>query len=482
MNKKFLWWIAAAVIVAGGIYWYSEGKKKTVAELFVTVEHGDFEVVVTTSGELLAKNNENIFGPVFLPNTFNWAEYKILDLVPEGSLVKKGDYIAEIDRSSAKNTITAQEDRIERHNVTCTTAQMDTAIGLRGLRDDLINREALLEEMRYKLQNSSFEPPATIRALQFEIDRAERALKTQYDIYALRKRNYNIWMSDLERQLEWFNKQLEMMHEVIAQFIVRAPSDGMVIYRRERNNQKRRIGSTINPSDNIVALLPDLSVMLSRTHVNEIDISKVKVDQKVRIGIDAFPDKKLTGIITSVANIGEQLTGSDAKVFEVIVEINESDPIMRPSMTTSNQIIISTMSDVTYVSIDAIYSQDSIPFVYTTNHIKKIVLLGEANGTEIIVEQGLSAGDKVYVTVPENSETWNMTGEDLIPIIKERALAKKRTEEEAHKNVEERKARQQQPRQRPGGGQGRPEGGQRQGQGDGQRQGPGGRPSGERPQ
>ena len=475
MNKKYLWWIVAVVVVAGGIYWYSGGKKKSAAELFVTVEHGDFEVVVTTSGELLAKNNENIFGPVFLPNTFSWAEYKILDLVPEGSLVKKGDYIAEIDRSSAKNTITAQEDRIERHKVTCETARMDTAIGLRGLRDDLINRNALLEEMRYKLENSAYEPPATIRALQFEIDRAERALDAQYNIYALRERNYNIWMSDLERQLEWFNKQLEMMHEVIAQFIVRAPSDGMVIYRRERNNQKRRIGSTINPSDNIVALLPDLSVMLSRTHVNEIDISKVKVDQKVRIGIDAFPEKKLTGVITSVANIGEQLTGSDAKVFEVIVEINESDPIMRPSMTTSNQIVINTMSDVTYVSIDAIYSQDSIPFVYTANHTKQIVLLGEANSTEIIVEQGLSAGDKVYVTVPENSATWNMTGEDLIPVIKERVMAKKKAEDEERKAIEERRMRQQQPRQRQGGGQGsRPDGGQRQGQG--------GRPGGERPQ
>lgn len=56
-----------------------------------------------------------------------------------------------------------------------------------------------------------------------------------------------------------------------------------------------------------MATLPDLSKMITKTYVNEIDISKVKVNQKVDISIDAFPDKKLSGVVTEVANIGEQL-------------------------------------------------------------------------------------------------------------------------------------------------------------------------------
>jgi len=261
--------------------------------------------------------------------------------------------------------------------------------------------------------------------LEFELERAERTLEQQRRIYVLRERHYQSWMINTERFLTQLNTQYETMQEVIVGFTIRAPNNGMVIYRRERNNLKRRAGSTINPSDNVVAQLPDLSKMLSRTYVNEIDISKVKVRQQVRIGVDAFPEKSYTGVITSVSNIGEQLAGTDAKVFEVMVEINESDPIMRPSMTTSNQIVISTMPDVIYVAIDAINSQDNIPFVYTTNQTKQIVLLGEANDTEVVVEQGLSAGDIVYLSVPEKSETWRVTGEELIPIISERAEEKK---------------------------------------------------------
>jgi len=452
--KKIIWWIVIVLVIGGaGYYWYSEGKKKTVAELFITVEHGDFEVLVTTSGELLAKNFENILGPNFQTNVFRWAEYKIQDMVAEGTLVKKGDYVAEIDRSTAKNTMLEHEERIQRHEVTMETARMDTAIGMRAIRDDILNREAGLEELNLKLENSTFEPPATIRAIEFELQRAERALDQQRRYCLQRERHYQIYLSDLERTLNKLNDQYATMQEVIEQFTVRAPSDGMVVYRRERYGTKRRVGSSINPSDNVVAQLPDLSVMMSRTFVNEIDISKIKAGQQVRIGIDAFPDKKLTGEITSVANIGEQLSGSDAKVFEVIVEINESDPIMRPSMTTSNQIVINTMTDVTYVSLNAIYIQDSIPFVYTTHQIRQVVLLGETNDTEIIVEQGLSAGEKIYLSVPENSATWKLMGEELIPVIKERALAKKKAEEEARKTIEERRRQQQQQRPRQGGGQ-----------------------------
>jgi len=428
MKKKYIWWFIIAVIVVGGVYWFNRSKTKAGTELFVTVKQGEFEILVITTGELQAKNFENIFGPNFQSNVFRWAEYKIQDIVLEGTLVKKGDYVAEIDRASAKNAIIEMEERIQRQEETCETVRLDTAINLRGLRDDLLNREAILEEMRLKLESSIYEPPATIRVLEFELERAERALEQQRRLYILRERHYQTWMANTERALDQLNTQYERMQEVIVGFTILAPNNGMVIYRRERNNQKRRAGSSINPSDNVVAQLPDLSKMLSRTYVNEIDISKVKTGQQVRIGVDAFPDKSYTGVIISVSNIGEQLAGTDAKVFEVMVEVNESDPIMRPSMTTSNQIVISTKQDVTYVAIDAIYSQDNIPFVYTTNQTKQIVLLNDANDTEIVVEQGLSAGDVVYLTVPEKHETWKIMGEELIPIIRERIEEKRKTQ------------------------------------------------------
>jgi HlyD family secretion protein len=61
--------------------------------------------------------------------------------------------------------------------------------------------------------------------------------------------------------------------------------------------------------------------MISVTYVNEIDISKVRPGQKVTLGIDAFPEKQLEGEVIAVANIGQALPRSDAKVFEVRIRV-----------------------------------------------------------------------------------------------------------------------------------------------------------------
>ena len=438
MKKRNIWWIViVAVVAAGFFFWYDRNKAKVGADLTVKVSQGEFEVLIAVTGELQAKNFENILGPNFQSGVFRWGEYKIQDLVAEGTVVRKGDYIAEIDRTTAQNAITDMEERIERQEVQVNTVRMDTSIQLTGLRDDILNRLLVIEEMRLKIEQAFYEPPATIRLLESEMLRAQRSLEQQRRVYTLREQHCNNWMYDTERTLNILNRQHQQMLEILAEFTVRAPNAGMVIYRRDRSGQKRRTGSNINPNDNVVATLPDLSVMMSRVYVNEIDISKVKEGQHVRIGVDAFPNKKFTGIISSVANIGEQLANTDAKVFEVMIEINESDPIMRPSMTTSNHIIINTIQNATYVPLDAIYSQDSIPFVYTTTQTKQVVVLGELNDTEIVVEQGLSAGDEVYVSIPENSATWEMTGVELIPVIKERALEQKKTQEELARQADE---------------------------------------------
>jgi hypothetical protein len=185
--------------------------------------------------------------------------------------------------------------------------------------------------------------------------------------------------------------------------------------------------------------------MVSKTYVNEVDISKIKTGQTVRLGVDAFPDRKYTGIVTDVSNVGEQLKNSDAKVFEVLVRMNQSDSILRPSMTTSNEILISTIQDVVYIPLEALYA-DSVPFVYRTNGTKQIVIPGEMNDNFRIIEQGIKEGNEVYLSTPEHPEKFELTGTDLVQILKDREAQRK---EEALRQERE---REENSRRRGGGG------------------------------
>jgi hypothetical protein len=216
------------------------------------------------------------------------------------------------------------------------------------------------------------------------------------------------------------------LQTVLSKFIITAPSSGMIIYKRDRMGTKRKVGSSISPWDNVVATLPDMSSMISKTYVNEIDVSKVKSGQHVEIMVDAFPEKSYTGTVTSVANIGEQLPNADAKVFEVQIEVDGSDPILRPSMTTGNKIITKTIDDVTYIPLESVQAgADSIPFVYMKNGNKQVVVLGESNENNVVIEQGLETGVQIYLSTPEDPESFKLVGDKLITVNKERAKAKR---------------------------------------------------------
>jgi multidrug efflux pump subunit AcrA (membrane-fusion protein) len=208
--------------------------------------------------------------------------------------------------------------------------------------------------------------------------------------------------------------------EVLSNFTIRAPSSGMIIYRRDWRGNKRKTGSSINPFDRVVATLPDLSSMLSKIYVTEIDISKLNAGLKANIIVDAFPKNTFNGYVTSVANIGEKLPNTDSKVFEVLIKINGTDPLLRPSMTTGNKILIKTIENVVQVPIECVQAgEDSITFVYTKNRLKKVVVLGESNEKYVIIEQGLEPGTTIFLNEPEEHDKFRLTGTELIPIIRE---------------------------------------------------------------
>jgi len=163
--------------------------------------------------------------------------------------------------------------------------------------------------------------------------------------------------------------------------------------------------------DRVVATLPDLSSMISKVYISEIEISKVKPGQYVSITIDAFSSKAYSGTVKYVANIGEKLPNTDTKVFEVQIKIDGSDFNLRPSMTTNNKIIIKTFDNVVFTPIECVHTgPDSIPFVYTKNGLKKVIVLGESNDKDVIIERGLELGTVLYIEVPENPEKFRMEG------------------------------------------------------------------------
>jgi HlyD family secretion protein len=390
------------------------------------VKRGDFEIAVSNSGELLAERSTDIRGPNIVQNmNFRVAPVRIFDLVPEGTLVKQGDYIGSLERTSFNNTLKDEQEILKRMQSELEMKLYDTAMVLSTVRDEIKDQMFSREEAAIQVEMSKYEPPAVQRQAELDLDKTLRFLDYKRRLYLLRFSQSSAEIRNMKSNLARQQSKVDDLQDVLTAFTIKAPDDGMVTYKKDRMGVKIKAGSFMNPFDPVVATLPDLSSMVSKMYVSEIDVTKIKTGQTVQISIDAFKDRSFTGKVTSVANIGEQMSNSDSKVFEVLIRLDNADPSLRPSMTTGNRIILQNYSNVTYVPVESVQAGiDSIPYVFTTDGRKQIVILGESNEKNIIIEKGLEEGTGLWLSTPENQKKFTLAGTDLIPVIREREKAK----------------------------------------------------------
>jgi multidrug efflux pump subunit AcrA (membrane-fusion protein) len=445
MKKKIIVSVIILAVLATG-YMLLGKKSKKSDDVFVKVKKGDFMVSVTSSGELYAKNSTKINGPTGMRQARLW-QVKISRIIPEGTKVKEGDFVASLDRSELADKLKNEQTELDKASSQFTQAKLDTTLELRESRDKLINLRYAKREKELVLEQSKYEPPATIKQAKIDLEKAKRAFTQATQNYLIKKDKAIAKMQEAGANLSKVESKVEFLQKLMKEFNITAPKSGMMIYARTWDGKKKREGSTINAWNPTVATLPDLSVMVSRTYINEVDIKKIKSGQKVNIGLDAFPKKRLTGKVINIANVGEQKPNSDAKVFEVNIEVNEQDSLLLPSMTTSNNIIAKTVKNVLSIPLEAIHNQgDSVTYVFKKDggSLKRTeVMVGETNENEAVVLAGLTEKDVVSLSRPENGEKMDLHLLDKAvktKVEKEQAAKLKeerRKAEEARKKAEE---------------------------------------------
>ncbi len=395
-----------AVLLVG--YYLVRGKEGGEAnEVLATVKKGEFRVEIETTGELEAKNSVKISGPGGLRNFQIW-QVTIQNIVDEGTVVKKGDWVATLDRSEFQNKFSQKQIDFEKANSRFIQTQLDTTLLMRQSRDELINLKYDVEEKGIVLEQSKFEPPATIKQAEINLEKSRRTHTQALENYKIKRNQNSEKMKEVEAELRKVRGEFDGMTKVLESFNVLAPEDGMVIYEKGWDGKPIKAGSQIHMWEPTVATLPDLTKMVSKTFVNEVDVRKVKAGQQVNVGLDAYPEKKLRGSVIRVANVGEQRPNSDAKVFEVSVELEGTDPTLRPSMTTSNRIVAKVVTDALFVPLECLHNEaDTITFVYKKlglNITKQEIVVGETNSNEALILGGLAENDLVFLSVPSGVE------------------------------------------------------------------------------
>ncbi len=396
---------AAAILSVVGLWFFVRPSASVESALVSTTRKGDFSVTVTTSGELQARNSVEITAPANAQQAEAY-QMRIASIVPEGTRVKEGEVVAELDRSTLAAKMAEVSLALQKAQAVYEQATLDSALTLATAREDIRSAELALEEKRLAKEQSKYEAPTIQRQAGIDLERAQRMLDKARKDYETKTEQSKAKMREVGTDLERQRNKQSVVQDVMQGFTIKAPSPGMVTYVREWNGKKRTAGSQVSAWDARVATLPDLTGMESVTYVNEIDVRKIAAGQRASITLDADPSRKLSGKVVSVANMGEQRPNADAKVFEVRIAIEGSDTTLRPGMTTGNIIETYHLKDALAISLEALHNQDSTPYVFhqlAGRVVKQEVATGAVSEDEVVIERGLKEGDRVLLTIPGNA-------------------------------------------------------------------------------
>lgn len=199
--------------------------------------------------------------------------------------------------------------------------------------------------------------------------------------------------------------RLELARQQLARCELRAEVPGIVVYKDVffgSEQRKPQVGDQVWANQPLV-ILPDISKMVVETRVRETDVHKVERNQKVSVRVEAYPDLRLTGAVTLVGTLAqEEKERRGTKFFGVTIQIQESEPRLRPGMTARVEIQVEERPRALYVPLEAVFERDGRSVVYLARRRPqpREVVLGPSNADFVVVEKGLARGERVLLRDP----------------------------------------------------------------------------------
>ena len=434
MNLKKILYVVIPVALLLVLYLFLAPEDTDLTNITVEVKRGTFNSIVFSSGQLESEKSVSVEIPEKLKDrNLRIYELAITDMVEEGTWVDSGDYVATLDHKAVEEQMKLAQDEMEKTLSEYEDSKIDSNLSLSNQRDVIVNAKLDMVEKKIIMEESVYESPSIQKKASMDNDKAARKLEQEQKAYVLKRQQEENKVQRRYINYRQIMERYEELKKLFGDLVVKAPKTGILTYMKFPWGEIIKTGSKVGLYNSTVAIIPEMTNLVSRTYINEIDISKIKTGQKVKLGIDAFPEKQLNGEVLTVANIGQAMPNSDAKVFEVKIKIFEVDKDLKPAMTTSNAIEANTFNDTLMVAADAIFENDSLHYVYVgkDHPVKQIVWLGDQNENHVLIRKGLKEGDVVWLTEPADAAEMKFDGLEIYAeILNEKEQARLQAEKE----------------------------------------------------
>jgi HlyD family secretion protein len=428
----------------GGVVVYSvPGMSKPIKRLLfvggksdiitTVVQKGPLPITVVEKGSLESSKNEDAYCLVEGTTT-------IIMIMPEGTPVKKGQIVCQLDSASLKDQLVNQkittksadanhenakltrevaeiavveyEEGIFKQDLATVEGEIKLAESDLSRSEDRLDWARRMFEKGYVSIATKISEELTLKKAKFALEQAESKKKVLVDY--TKGKTIKELKSDVEKARSdelaknaTFELELSKEKKLERQIVnceIKAPADGLVVYANDPNrafgSSQPQIeeGATVRERQKIFSL-PDITRMQVNTKVHESQIDKLGREMKAKIRVDAFAAETLDGTVTDVAPLPDSTNffSSDIKVYTTKVKIDQPLPGLKPGMTAEVTILVDRKPSVLTIPVLAVlqyHGKDHVSKkVDDDRFVETEVELGVSNEKFVEVLKGLKEGD-----------------------------------------------------------------------------------------
>lgn len=353
------------------------------------VYRSTFQTSIRLSGMLRAADSASISSPQGARGvSIRW-------MAEDGSLVKEGDKVLEIDNSAITSTLESNKNAL-------LAAQNDLLQQRNTSSINIAEKEHAVQQASFTLRKASLDaavprdayPRRVYEDMQLAHDSAKReheaakkALQTERRIAALALEQKELALTKAERNITSVLAKLD-------EYTLEAPRDGILVAAENwQEGRSFRTGDNTWPGQ-VILEIPNLSVMNVEAELSDVDDGRLHIGMPANCVLDAYPELSFPATIESISPVA-QSPGSKSlrRAFKVMLKLERTDSErMRPGMSVQVQALDKEQPDSLLIPRAALRFGDDAVMALLASDEEKPVVIGRCSASECILESGLAEG------------------------------------------------------------------------------------------
>lgn len=335
-----------------------------------------------------------------------------------GSIVKKGQVIAEFDRQFQEQRLDDFKAQIEQSERTMRSIDAQIDVQRKAFTQNISLAKGAVEQSRLDLKTTPVRSTIDAEVLKLSLEESQARLKQYETQVPYQETSMKSQRRTSELDLDQAKIELKRAERNVELMGVKATMDGMLVMENiMRGSEFAQIqqGDQLFPGQMFARIVDPSSMLVSAT-ANQADIEMLRVGAKAILRFDAYPGLELPAHVISIAAITKPggMRSTFVKEVPVFLKIDKMDPRVIPDLSVSADIIVESAENLTLAPMESVFrdSPSAKPYVFVKTAAgfeKREVDLGLANHIQTSVRSGLKPGEVVALERPQSPQGQNAT-------------------------------------------------------------------------